>query len=81
MTEFGPLANPRLCVMADSGAVKYKWQVLFKTISDGEYSVNKVQVYLEQLRPHSGYKVYPGLTHYIRVTLINVANIDRARYE
>ena len=38
MTEFGPLANRRLCVMADSSSVKYKWQVLFKTVSDGDYT-------------------------------------------
>ena len=75
MTEFGPLANLRLCVMADSGAVKYKRQVLFKTISDGEYSVNKVQVYLEQLRPHSGYKGYPGLKKYPEEVRFETKNV------
>ena len=71
MTEFGPLANRRLCVMADSSSVKYKWQVLFKTVSDGDYSTDQVRVYLEQLRPQSGYTVclslinkYPEEVHF-----------------
>ena len=41
VTEFGPLDNPRLCVMAvegDSQSVHYKWQVLFNTVSHANYS-------------------------------------------
>ena len=55
MTEFGPLANPRLCVFADGGADK--WQVLFKTVASGEFSTMTVEPYLEQLKPASGFKV------------------------
>lgn len=51
MTEFGPLANPRLCVMAEGGSIQYKWQVLFKTITSGDYSTDAVKQYLDELRP------------------------------
>lgn len=64
MTEFGPLANSRLCVMAEGDLIQYKWQVVFKTITSGDYSVDAVKKYLEELRPCSGYKVCPGLKNY-----------------
>ena len=75
MTEFGPLANPRLCIMADSGSVKYKWQVLFRTVSDGKYSTDQVRVYLEQLKPQSGYKVCPGLNEYPEEVRFETKNV------
>jgi len=65
ITEFGPLANPRLCIFADDSVPPYKWQILFMTVASGDYSFDAVQPYLEQLRPLSGYKLcsgtqYPG---------------------
>ena len=75
MTEFGPLANPRLCVMVEGGLIQYKWQVLFNTIASGDYSVDAVKDYLEEFRPHSGYKVCPGLKNYpdeLRFDTMNV---------
>ncbi len=57
ITEFGPLANPRLCVFAYEGSLQYKCQVLFTTIASGEYSFENVQPYLDQLTPLSGYKL------------------------
>ena len=64
LTEFGPLANPRVCVFEDHHALQYKWQVLFMTVASGEYSFDAVQPYLEQLQPLSGYKLCPGIREY-----------------
>ena len=64
MSDFGPLANPRLCVFADGSVVQYKWQVLFLTVAGGDYSFNIVKPYLEQLGPLSGYKLCPGIGEY-----------------
>ena len=64
MIEFGPLANPHLCVFTEGGAVQYKWQVLFKTLASGEFSAMTVEPYLEQLKPVSGFKVCPGIKEY-----------------
>ena len=60
ITEFGPLANPRLRVFADGTVLQYKWQILFMTVASGDYSFDAVQLYLELLRPLSGYKLCPG---------------------
>ena len=49
MSNFGPLANPRLCVFADGSAVRYKWQILFLTVASGHYSFHAVKASLEQL--------------------------------
>ena len=64
ITDFGPMANPRLCVFVESDVAKFRWQVLFKSVDDGEYSVEKIEPCLEQLRPLSGYKVCSGIKEY-----------------
>ena len=64
MTEHGPMAIPRLCVYAEHHTVKYVWQVLFKHMDEGEYSVEKIEPYLEQLRPSSGYTFCLGIREY-----------------
>ena len=38
--------------------------MLFKSIDDRKFSVDKVECYLEQLRPSSGFKVCPGIKEY-----------------
>ena len=77
MTEFGPLANPRLCVFAEGGAVHYKWQVLFKTVTSGEFSDMIVEPYLEQLKPASGFKVCPGIKEYPQEIRFDTKNLRR----
>ena len=64
MTDFGPLSNPRLCIMSEGDTIQYKWQVFFKTVVSGEYSMDAVKEYLDKLRPCSGFKVCPGLKQY-----------------
>ena len=64
LPEVGPLANPRLCVFAKEGSLYYKWQVLFSTVNESEYSLEGVQPYLDQLKPQSGYLLCPGLSEY-----------------
>lgn len=64
MAEVGPIANPRLCIVAHNDTMKYKWQILFKTISEENYSFEGVRMYLEQLRYSSGYTLCPGLKEY-----------------
>lgn len=73
MTEFGPLANPRLCVFAEGEAVRYKWQVVFS----GEYSATTVEPYLEQLKPVSGFKVCPGIKEYSKEIRFDTKNLRR----
>ena len=75
MTDFGPLANPCLCIMAEGDSVQYKWQVLFKTVACGEYSMDAVKVYLEELRPCSGFKTCPGLKHYPEELRFDTKNV------
>ena len=77
MTEFGPMANPRLCVFAEGGVVKFRWQVLFKSIDDGEFSVDKIKPYLEQLRPSSGSKVCPGIREYPQEIRFQTKNLRK----
>ena len=36
ITDFGPMANPHLCVFVESDVAKFRWQVLFKSVDDGE---------------------------------------------
>ena len=75
MTEFGPLVNPRLCVLAEGDFIRYKWQVFFKTITSGDYSVDTVKEYLEELKPHSGYKICPGLKNYPEELRFDTKNV------
>jgi hypothetical protein len=77
MTEFGPLANPRLCVFAEGGSVQYKWQVLFQTVSCGPYCEKVVKTYLEQLNPQSGFKVCPGIREYPKEIRFDTKNVRR----
>lgn len=61
-----PIANPRLCIMASStsGEILYKWQVFFKTTSEGNYTYEGILMYLHQLLDTSGYMLCPGLCKY-----------------
>lgn len=63
--EVGPVANPRLCItVEESGSVEYKWQVFFNTISSGCLSETLLRQHLDELRPHSGYVICPGIRSY-----------------
>ena len=53
-----------MAVEGDSQSIHYKWQVLFNTVSHGNYSESVLRKYLDQLRPQSGYKLCPGLKKY-----------------
>ena len=75
MTEFGPMANPRLCIFAEGDIAKFRWQVLFKSLDQGEYSIEKTEPYLEQLRPSSGFKVCPGLKKYPQELRFQTKNV------
>ena len=77
MTEFGPLANPRLCVFAEGSSVQYKWQVLFQTVSCGSYCEKVVESYLKQLKPQSGFKVCPGIKEYPKEIRFDTKNVRR----
>ena len=77
MTEFGPLGNPRLCVVAEGSSVQYKWQVLFQTVSSGVYCLEAVKSYLKQLKPQSGFKVCPGIGEYPQELRFDTKNVRR----
>lgn len=62
--EFGPIANPRLCIIVGDCSVSYKWQILFKTVASGQYCFEQIEVYLRQLLPQSGYELCPGIKEY-----------------
>ena len=64
MAQCGPMANPRLCIIGQEGKVSYTWQVLYKTVASGCYCTEEIQTYLQQLAPHSGYKLCPGIGQY-----------------
>ena len=61
---FGPIANPRLCIIADKCSVSFKWQILFETIASGRYCFEEAKVYPHQLLPQSGYELCPGIKEY-----------------
>ena len=61
---FGPIANPRLCIIACDGTLIYKWQIFFKTVAGGQYNLKNIEKYLHQLQPISGYVLCPGLSEY-----------------
>ena len=66
MTEFGPIANPRLYVFEDDSdhVVKFWWQIFFKTVDQGEFCSSKIESYPEQMEPSSKYRVCPGIKEY-----------------
>ena len=47
----------------------------FKTIASGSYSPDTIKEYLEELRPHSGYKHCPGLKKYPEEVRFNTKNV------
>lgn len=61
--------------MAEDGLIQYKWQVLFKIVTSGDYSVDAVKEYLDKLRPHSGSKICPGLKNYPEDLRFDTKNI------
>ena len=68
----GPMAIARLCVYAERRTVKYVWKVLFKHMDEGEYSVEKIEPYLEQLRP---YTFCPGIREYPQEIRFHAKNL------
>ena len=64
MADVGPIANPRLCIMAHNGTVAYKWQIYFITISEGTFNYAEIITLLDQLEHTSGYVVCPGITNF-----------------
>ena len=73
--EIGPIANPRLCFMLQNGAILFKWQILFKTISEGDYTYTGVSKFLTQLLYSSGYTICPGLKEYPNDVLFKTKNL------
>ena len=77
MTEVSPLANLRLYVFTEGGAVQFKWQVLFKTLASGKFSATTIEPYLEQLKPVSSFKVCPGIKEYPQEIQFETKNLQR----
>lgn len=77
MTEFGPIANPRLCVFAEGNSIQYKWQVLFQAVSCGVYCQSAIKSYLEQLKLQSGFKLCPGIREYPKEIRFDTKNVHR----
>ena len=61
--EFGPLQNPRLYIYVVGGIVLFKWQVYYYTVASGDYVLDAVRPYLDQLLT-GGYNVCPGISKY-----------------
>lgn len=64
MSEVGPIAIPRLCIMARDDVLVYKWQVFLKTVCEGTFNYAEVITYLQQLVHTSGYAICPGIREY-----------------
>ena len=67
--KYGPMVNPRLCIVGPGENVSFKWQVFFHTLDEGKYCSDKINHYLEQLLPSSGYCVCPGIIDYPHETI------------
>ena len=67
--EYGPMVNPRLCILGPGDDVSYKWQVFFLTVDEGKYCSETINRYLEQMLPSSGYHVCPGIMKYPHETI------------
>ena len=43
--EYGPMVNPRLCILGPGENVSYKWQVFFLTVDEGKYCSETINSY------------------------------------
>lgn len=55
----------QLCICATGSSACYMWQLFFQAIVEGDYMLEVIQPFLDQLPMSSGYMVCPGIGEYL----------------